>query len=246
MWRDYPPGCAQGIIGGGFALIVIIIGIISILPQPEAATFQAGVGRTLEQYNFNSGLDGWRPLQADGLAAFGWDNENNNLKGSVRIDLGHVTTTQTQQYRNVVIEGELRALPTLTGTTVSMGVTCRADTAGNGYYFLISSTGAASIRLGDPNQPDDLVPLADWRRTDAITDTTQTHRLRVICANNYLALYVNNQFVADATDTTFSRGYIGVALAGGAKPDTTMSSRTQVQAAYDNISVFESTGISVR
>lgn len=101
------------------------------------------------------------------------------------------------------------------------GLVCRADPSGSsaGYYFLITANGQASIRRGiDRNS--EFAPLADWRATAAIRGG-EANTMQAICAGDYLALYVNGEFVADAVDDTRTSGYSGVVigLAGAGEID---------------------------
>ena len=54
--------------------------------------------------------------------------------------------------------------------------------------------------------------------------------LRAICAGDYLAFYANGQFLADAIDTTYARGQVG--LAAGA------ANRLGVRIEFDNLTVY--------
>lgn len=101
------------------------------------------------------------------------------------------------------------------------GLVCRADPSGSsaGYYFLITANGQASIRRGiDRNS--EFAPLADWRETTAIRGG-EANTVQAICAGEYLALYVNGEFVADAIDDMRTSGYTGVVvgLAGAGEID---------------------------
>lgn len=42
----------------------------------------------------------------------------------------------------------------------------------------------------------------------------RANQLRAICAGDYLALYVNNQLVAEGMDERFSQGLVGFAASG--------------------------------
>ncbi len=53
---------------------------------------------------------------------------------------------------------------------------------------------------------------------------------RAICANDHSAFYANGQFLADAIDTTYARGQVG--LAAGA------ANRLGVRIEFDNLTVY--------
>lgn len=92
------------------------------------------------------------------------------------------------------------------------GVMCRADpgNSGEGYYFLISGDGYWSIRRQSGRQ---MTALVEFTRADAVRRGQATNRLTVLCAGEYLALYVNGAFVGEARDRLFARGATGFAVA---------------------------------
>ncbi len=116
------------------------------------------------------------------------------------------------------------------------GVMCRANTdgGGEGYYFLISGDGFASIQLFDEGEGDYIV-LQDWTITPAIEQGTNTNRISAVCHDTYLALFVNDELVLEAEDDTFAGGTVGLS-ATIYEPETTM------KAAFDNLEVFATTG----
>ncbi|QPC84655.1 hypothetical protein G4Y79_09840 [Phototrophicus methaneseepsis] len=113
------------------------------------------------------------------------------------------------------------------------GLRCRASEGNpaNGYYFMLSADGAFSIRYGAGNA---IEPLVKWQNHSAIYTDGRINTIRIICAGDYLALYVNNQFVADVTDDRYSRGFFGAALA---LPEaTTLDNPADV--VFDNVRVW--------
>jgi hypothetical protein len=98
--------------------------------------------------------------------------------------------------------------------------------AGDGYLFLIQGTGQfAIVRSRDR----DLTPLVDWKASDAIHQGVGENHIRAICAGDYLALYVNDQFLGDATDSTYTRGQVGLAASA--------ATRLGAQIAFDNLTI---------
>ena len=55
--------------------------------------------------------------------------------------------------------------------------------------------------------------------------------MRAVCMGDYLALYINDEFVADATDDTYSTGQVGLAASA--------SNILGVQVEFDNLTVHE-------
>lgn len=102
-----------------------------------------------------------------------------------------------------------RARPTEESTPEATEVAGTALEAnnGDGYLFLIQGSGAYGIFR---SRGRDLRPLVDWQTSPAINVGPASNRLRAVCVGNYLALYVNDQFVASATDDTYTEGQVGL------------------------------------
>lgn len=124
-----------------------------------------------------------------------------------------VETTQLSDYRNN-----------------AYGVMCRAAPTdnSNGYYFLISGDGEFTIRRGAVDEVDALIP---WTSTPAVRQDKGVNRLRAVCIDDYLALYVNGEFVAETRDDYFSRGYVGLSVAVVKGGDADI--------AFDDLTVWE-------
>lgn len=86
------------------------------------------------------------------------------------------------------------------------GVICRANADGEGYYFLIGGDGSGTIRRSAGR---DVKALAAWTKTGAVIGGGAQNRIRAVCDGDYLALYVNDQFVAEARDSLYGSGYTG-------------------------------------
>jgi hypothetical protein len=125
-------------------------------------------------------------------------------------DGGFIWGLNAQNHSNVVIEVTAQQLSTFEDN--AYGVMCRADVSndGDGYYFVVSGDGFYSIRRGEG---DDVSEIVDWARSDAINKGTGTNTIRAVCDGDYLALYVNGTFLAEARDTTYTEGYAGIAVA---------------------------------
>jgi hypothetical protein len=117
--------------------------------------------------------------------------------------------------KNVVVEVD--TITTAGPDDNWFGAICRLDESGAGYAFLISADGFWSIARTDGNS---LFFISDWRQSDAIdTGRDANNHIRAFCLNDYLALYVNNEFVGDYTDDDERRaidqvGSVGL-MAGG-------------------------------
>lgn len=148
---------------------------------------------------------------------FEWDNRE---QGGVRVGVegdtyrivadvsSYVRGYHAARHDDVVIDVGVTQLST--GAVNAYGVVCRGSsdpTSANGYYFLISGDGAFSIRRG---RQGDLQPIVHWSRSTVI-NRGGFNRLRVVCVEDYLALWVNGELVAQARDDVYRAGRVGFA-----------------------------------
>ncbi|MGJ3239596.1 MAG: hypothetical protein ACFE0Q_12880 [Anaerolineae bacterium] len=92
------------------------------------------------------------------------------------------------------------------------GVMCRANVENNleGYHFWISDRGEVAILLYDRTE-ETYEYLVDWVETDAVIPG-ETNILQAVCVDEYLALYVNGQFIIETVDVTYETGVAGLVL----------------------------------
>lgn len=129
-------------------------------------------------------------------------------------------------YEDVVLETAVRQLSSERNN--AYGLVCRASSADrrNGYHFLITGDGLISIRRVERNLSS---PVVDWTPHNAVRQGERSNQLRVICAGDYLAFYVNNQLVAEGQDGRFTNGLVGFAASG--------SEDGSVQVTFSNLTI---------
>ena len=76
-----------------------------------------------------------------------------------------------------------------------------------------------------------ITPLVNWSQNEAINQGPGRNNLRAVCMGDYLALYVNDTFVGDATDNMYSSGQVGLAASA--------SGRFGAVIEFDNLVVHE-------
>lgn len=133
-----------------------------------------------------------------------------HIEADTRI---YAATLDYQTQTDVVIDVDARLLSE--DDSNGFGIMCRAASASTGYYFLIGGDGSGTIRRGGSGGVE---ALAAWTKTDAVVAGSARNRIRAVCVGDYLALYVNDRFVAEARDTLYSRGYTGL-VAVTTRPD---------------------------
>ncbi len=85
------------------------------------------------------------------------------------------------------------------------GVMCRVQSNGDGYTLRISGDGFYSIHKLDGGSFETLV---EWTASRSIRQGNATNHLRAVCDGPDLALLVNGELVAEASDATFQEGDI--------------------------------------
>lgn len=132
----------------------------------------------------------------------------NNAYRALAWDGGFVWVLNQTIHTDVVIEIETAQFSTFRDN--AYGIICRAAPTdnGNGYYFLIGGDGYYTIRRGAADEINALIP---WTATSAIHPNQAINRMRAVCIGNYLALYINGEFIAETRDSRYLRGYTGLA-----------------------------------
>lgn len=97
---------------------------------------------------------------------------------------------------------------------------------GDGYLFLIQGNGQFAIMR---SRGRSLTPLVDWQQSDKINQGAARNNLRAVCTGTYLAMYINGEFVADATDDAYREGQVGLAASAANRLGTVVE--------FDNLSV---------
>ena len=105
-----------------------------------------------------------------------------------------------------------------------------ADIAnGDGYLFLIQGSGSWGIFR---SRGRNLTPLHDWAPSEHIQrGRGGRNHLRAVCADDTLALYINDEFVAEVQDDSFASGQVGLAASA--------FTRLGAQISFDNLVVSE-------
>jgi hypothetical protein len=148
-------------------------------------------------------------------------------------DGGYVWGLNDAVHEDVVIEVTTNQASSFENN--AYGVMCRSDTSnnGDGYYFLISGDGYYAIAKGEG---DDVNELVEWSTSSAINQGQASNTIRAVCIDNYLAMYVNDEFVADTEDSEYTSGFAGFAATGfeGGNTDISFDNLTITAASLSN------------
>lgn len=187
-------------------VILVLMFVNACLPtdyRPPANT-EYDLGETLLTENFDQ-PDAW-DRYSDAAGSVGVQEELYRIDSDGSMVWGLNRT----MHDDVLIEVDARDLSQHRNN--AYGVMCRASGAnnGSGYYFLISGDGYYAIYMGEGR---DWRPLVRWNRAAEIHTDARSNRIRAICADDYLALYVNEAFMAEVRQHVYTRGYAGLAAA---------------------------------
>lgn len=210
--------------------VVILLAVLLAACVSEPLTMQergptrsvvTGSQRTLYEF-YNAAT--WDIFSTeDGAARFSL--EGGALQGYVAADRGYVMSRNHVVHTDVIVNATVRQSQGLLGN--GFGVVCRADEQGNGYYFLLSSDGQFTISAATPAR-NELFELIPWQYHSIIKQNTQPNEIRAVCAGDYLAMFINNVFVAETFDDEFTSGELGVVVGAVQQP---------AAARFDNILV---------
>ncbi len=201
-----------------FALLPFVLAGCGGSPAEEVA-----VEEVLLETDFASQDEWSEMLDMEAGTAVQLTNEGYELSSN---SANYVWSFAENMYEDVVLETAVRQLSAERNN--AYGLVCRASggDSRNGYYFLISGDGLVSIRRVERNLSS---PIVDWTPNNAVRQGERANQLRAICAGDYLALYVNNQLVAEGTDGRFTQGLVGFAASG--------SEDGSVQVSFENFTI---------
>lgn len=201
-------------------LVLLAASLILLLVACGGPSQEFQAGETLLTETFNSS-GAWETFVDD-------DVDLQVDDGKYRVQTGpggYIWGLNSVEHDNVVIEVTSEQLSSHENN--AYGVMCRADVSnnGDGYYFLISGDGYYSISKGEGDNVNELV---EWTSSSAINEGQTENTILAVCANNYLALYVNGDFVAEVEDSSYRTGYAGFAAAAfeGGDADVTFDDLT--------------------
>ena len=184
-------------------------------------------GAVLLRESFDSAED-WDSRQADYIR-IGVSNDAYRMQVDVNSYVRGFY--QAARYDNVIID--VRAVTFSENENNAFGVICRGERSegrASGYYFLIGANGTYSIRKGQQEQVNGLVR---WSRSDAINQGVATNNIRAVCIDDYLALYVNGEFVAETRDNAYQQGSVGLTAA--------VEAGATLEIAFDDLVILEGT-----
>lgn len=204
-------------------LSAMLVGCIAALPPPQATrSFSLGELQFEEEFDQPGN---WDTYNLEGVFL---NIEDGAYHMQVSLEDRYVWGLNREAHDNAVIETEVFLRSDYERSI--MGIMCRASSQNNsrGYFFLISANGNFSIRRSDGTA---LEPLVRWQPSTAIRLGSDRNRLRAVCVGDYLAFYINGEFVAETRDHLYRAGFAGLAVGVAGTGD--------VDAVFDHVSIWE-------
>jgi hypothetical protein len=201
--------------------LVIWLVLVLVLAACGGPSQEYALGDELLDESFSEEA-AWETYLDDGIAL-------QVVDGAYRVqtgDDGYIWGLNEASHDDVVIEVTSDQLSAFENN--AYGVICRADTSnnGDGYYFLISGDGYYTISKGEG---DDVTQLVEWTASSAVNSGQESNTIRAVCIGNYLAMYVNDKFLAEIEDSAYASGYAGFAATAFEGGDTDIT--------FDNLTI---------
>ncbi len=197
----------------GIASLFLILFVVGCT-APQAIVERSPAGEILFKDDFSDPNSGWdQAASANG--------ETNYVHGYYRIWVNEPYTdlwaNPGLQFADVTIEVEASKAGGPEDNV--FGLICRSNEAGDQYYyFVMSSDGYFGIGKVD-GQEQTLLNADKMLPSDLILQGKQTNTLRADCIGDRLVFYVNGQILAEAQDSEYLTGDIGLTAGSFDKPD---------------------------
>jgi len=121
-----------------------------------------------------------------------------------------LSTPDEQDYQNVHVE--VTVINNDTDSTTAFGLMCNQQVADDSfYYFAMTPAGQYAIAKATVDQSDVFLTNNDeWANSDLIAKDASSYRVGADCGNGMLTLYVDGQQIASVSDSTYTRGGVGL------------------------------------
>jgi hypothetical protein len=114
-------------------------------------------------------------------------------------------TAQAADFKDLVFQVEMNIVSGHSG-----GIIVRADASNSGYYLRVSTDGVCLVQKVTIKQNVKQVPLFAGQSPAVGLGNNQFNVLTAIIQGSELYMYVNQQFVAKVSDSTYTSGRVGV------------------------------------
>ena len=152
------------------------------------------------------------------IGSCGFANDSYHSKAQAGYFIRCVAEAST--FANLAYQAQITLLAGHTG-----GLLVRADASGSGYYFCISSDGSYALQKVAVDRHGNSVNTVLVSGKSAAIKTGRPNLLTLIASGSNLSLYINSQYVDQASDATYKAGHIGI-YADGDTVDAEVAARS--------------------
>ncbi len=169
-------------------------------------------GDLLFQDGFSDPSSGWDRVQSEGGMT---DYENDRYRIVVNAANADYWTNPGLHFGDVMVDVD--AGKNSGPDDNDFGILCRYQDTENFYFLIISSDGYYGIGIVQDGEQQLLEPPQMYQSDSVIRGDSVNH-LQATCQGSKLTLYVNGDFIAEASDSTFSEGDIGLIVGSFDEP----------------------------
>lgn len=187
---------------------ILLLVLTAVLLAACSHTLKYSAGETLLDEDF-SNEDAWEIYNDTGIELITRDGVY-NMSNDSRAFIWGVKTEAI--YDNIVMEATISPVSNMDDQAAALMCRTEGELSGFGYYFIVRNNGSYNIALST-EEGADFENLASGQ-SSAINEGG-SNTVRIVCVDDYLALYVNDQFLAEANDTTYSEGLVALAVGSG-------------------------------
>lgn len=164
--------------------------------------------------DFSDPSSGWTVLDQEGIGYIGYRAGQYQI--SIEDSDRFLSGVHEDIFSNVDVKVRIHPISASSNSDVIYGVRCRVQSDMSAYQFDVWGDGFYSITR---SLEDEFEFLIEPTFSSRINQGLAENKLRVICAGDRLALYVNDYLLAEAYDTSMRSGKLG--LYGGFLEDGT-------------------------
>ena len=167
------------------------------------------VGKVLFQDDFSNNNSGWG-TGSDANKSVDYSNNTFEFKVFKASDFVYSTPNDTD-YQNVHVE--VTATPNTSDKNAAFGILCDQQVTGEAFYYgAVTPAGQYAIAIAAIAKDDVFLTGGNnWKTSKLIPVNASAYTIGLDCGSDgTLTLYVNGKQIDSVTDTTYTKGHIGL------------------------------------
>jgi hypothetical protein len=193
---------------------IMLISLACSLSQVSSlfGEYPSDSGDLLFQDGFSDPSSGWDRITSEGGMT---DYENGRYRIVVNSTNADYWSNPGLSFGDVLVDVD--AGKNAGPDDNDFGILCRYQDTENFYFLIISSDGYYGIGIVQGGEQKLLEPPQMYQ-SDSIIPGNAANHLQATCQGSRLVLYVNGDFVAEASDDTFATGDVGLIVGSFDEP----------------------------